>query len=235
MTTATLLQEIQAPTVKQVLYTRIHRPEDYTADLLHYVATEVGVNPALMLRLKGIATTILKTWEDAATEYSTITYQDGKPVGVQTFYHITDYSSNKLFGLFSRLLMLLGVGKELRAEDIDISFVLLGGVLNIYGTAAGLKPDEIKALDRFRLVNSDFLTCNEFAKGRVCITNLETGKVDRLAMDPEAVLKIIGYANRFMTSVNKDKYSILPKSSPPQELARYRQLYEAIHGKKKGS
>lgn len=233
MTTATLLQETQAQTVKQVLYTRVHRPEDYTVDLLRYVAGEVGISPRLMMRLAGVADLILRGWEDAATEYSTITYENGKPVGVQTFYQITDYSSNKLFGLFSKLLAMLGVGKALKEEDIDIAFVLLGGVINIYGVAAGLGPEEIKALDRFRLVNSDFLTCNHFTGNTVTITNLKTMKVDRLTMDEDSVLKIVGYAHYFMTDLNKSKYRVLSKHQTiPEDLSLFRQLFDKAHRKK---
>ncbi len=215
--------------VTHATYTRVHRPEDYTKDLLRYVATEVNVSPGLMVRFAPMADAMLKRWEDAAVEYSIFTFKDGKPVSVKTYYKITDYSSNKLFGLFTKLLTLMGVGKSIDAEDIDIAFVLLGGVLNVYGTAAGLDKDAIGQLDGFRLKNSDFLTCSEFGGGVVTITNLETRAVDTLDLDDGDVQKIVAYAHQFMTRDNKDKYRLLEDAEQPEDFAHYQDLYDKAH------
>lgn len=223
-----LVPNADAATPTKVTFTRVHRPEQYTVDLLKYVAVEVKVNPNLMVRFAPMANAMLRRWEDAATEYSTFTLKNGKPVSVSTYYNITDYSSNKLFGLFSKLLTLMGVGKQLAADDIDIAFVLLGGVLNAYGTAAGLEHKAIKRLDAFRLKNSDFLTNTRFGDGVVTIINLKTKKVDVLDLPDADVLKIVKYAHRVMTSDQKEKYARMDeKEPPPADLVQYKKLFDA--------
>ncbi len=223
-----LVPTADAATPTKVTFTRVHRPEQYTVDLLKYVATEVKVSPGLMVRFAPMANAMLRRWEDAATEYSTFTLKNGKPVSVSTYYNITDYSSNKLFGLFSKLLTLMGVGKQLAADDIDIAFVLLGGVLNAYGSAAGLDNKAIKRLDGFRLKNSDFLTNTRFGDGVVTITNLKTKKVDVLDLPDEDVKKIVKYAHQMMTVTLKENYTRMnDKEPPPADLVHYKKLFEA--------
>jgi hypothetical protein len=232
-----LAYSIESKICEQTVWRRTHRPEEYLADVISYIAGEIGVNRHLLMPLAPVARTILRRWDDAAHEFTEYTFfEDGKRI-MRTFFLIHNYSNSVVYAMIEKVLKLIGVGKsgQMRSKnsDTDFAWVLLGGVLNDYADRAGVSQASTKALLDFRLRNSDYNTTTTWYPDSVEIANLVSGRVETLAMPVKDINRIVDWGLEYHQSKCHRHYvRVEPDTDPWQDFSplkeRYLQVTEAV-------
>lgn len=232
--------EEQSGTQKRRVWRRVHRPEEYAADIAKYLATELKIPYTVMAPFVPLARGVLKRWEDAAVEYTEYISCDQGFVSLRTIFLIHNFSNSAFYGLAERLLCRLGVGRSsgLQCEDTDIAWVLLGGVLNDYAGKAGVSRASTRALLEFRLRNSDYRTATTWYRGRVEIANLATGRVETLELPECDIRRIVAFAIDYHKKKTGGQYMQLNDETHDtlefqSLMERYREISRAGSGSEK--
>ncbi len=189
---------IEDTATKRAWY-RCHRPEEYAADAAKWLAGEIRVPYLFVSPFVPLVKSMLGNWEPAAEEFTVYYSLPGGTQKLRTFFNITNYSNNKIYGTMESILRRLGVGAEKlkRNPEVDFAWVLLGGVLGDYACRAGISSDSIRKLLDFRLVNSDYLTATTWHTEHVEIVNLATAKVDTLSLPADDIRKVVDWSVRY--------------------------------------
>ncbi len=196
------------------VWRRIHRPEDYAADAAKFVAREIHIPFIFLKPFVPIARKILAGWDDAAIE-TTALYEtpEGKRT-LRTFFLITDYSNDAVYGMIERILKRMGVGARLsRNDETDFAWVLLGGVLTDYAESAGVCKRTTRRLNEFRLPLSDYFTATTWETEYVEITNLRTGRVERMYIPARDICTIINWSVNFEEQISCCKSKTIEKGT----------------------
>ncbi|MEW6202530.1 MAG: hypothetical protein AB1546_11170 [bacterium] len=200
------------------LWHYIHRPEEYTNDLMSCLAADLRLPNALLTPLLPFINRILRKWDDAAeetTEY--IVYEDGTRL-LRTVFLITVYPPSLRLNLIGRILRILGVGRTLKADpNTEFGWLLIGNILTNYARRAGIRPATVQKLLEFRLHNSDYFTLTSWFTDCVEIENLKTGKVERLCLEDSEIAKIVDYALHYQKNLRCKKTRPLAPNCPEWE------------------
>ena len=218
--------EKQSGTQARQVWRRVHRPEEYAADVAKFLATELKIPYAIMSPFVPIARRVLHRWEDAAVEYTEYISCEQGFVSFRTIFLIHNFSNSAIYGLAERILCRLGVGRSsnLQCSDTDFAWVLLGGVLNDFAGKAGVSRASTNDLLEFRLRNSDYRTVTTWFRDRVEIANLTTGCVETLALPERDILRVVAFALDFHKKKSRGAYMRL--SDETAECVEFRSLME---------
>lgn len=177
------------------VWRRIHRPEDYAADAARFVAREIRLPFIFIKPFVPIARRILAGWEDAAVETTALYETPGGKRTLRTFFQITDYSNDAIYGMIEKILKRMGVGAGFsRNDETDFAWVLLGGVLSDYAESAGICRRTARRLNDFRFPLSDYFTATTWEPECVEIANLRTGRVETMCVPACDIDKIVDWA-----------------------------------------
>lgn len=189
-------------TPERRLWHRVHRPEDYVGDVLKYIAGETGVPAGLLMAAGPIARRMVSSWPAAAmetTEYDVFACGRRR---LRTVFRISNYSSRAVFQMAEKALRAMGIGAGAgKGDETEFAWVLLGGVLNDYAERAGLRKETTARLLEFRLRNSDYFTMTTWFPECVEIANLDTGRVEYLALPEDDIGRVVDYAVNYLTNI----------------------------------
>jgi hypothetical protein len=223
----------EAAVARRRMWRRVHRPEEYAADMAKFVAVELKLPPAIMIPFVPVARAMMRRWENAGVEYTEHTeFEDGTQK-LRTVFLIHNYSNSRIYNLLERCLKMLGVAKRdgLECADVDYSWRLLGGILMDFASRAGVTKQTTQSLLEFRLCNSDYETATTWRTGEVEIANLRTGRVETLELPPPDVEKIVRWAVGFHKSKRGRAYCEISTESPEfQEFEKLRRRCDEITG-----
>lgn len=213
------------------IWRRVHRPEDYLADISREVARQWGVPYPLFVPFLPPMRSLLKTWEPAAIETTQyIAREDGTRL-MRTLFDITNYSNHRIYGLaetaqrfFSRN------GARVKREGFE--WELLGGILNEYAGKAHLRKETTEKLLEFRLRNSDYYTMTLWSTDTVEIANLKTGRVESLELPPGEIAKVVDWSVDFQQRFHRRKKCEMAPGC--QEIALFEKAMEKYREIKAG-
>jgi hypothetical protein len=216
------------------LWRRVHRPEEYTEDLVRYIARDLGLPPALLMPVAPVGRRIAAGLPAAAVETTQFDVFACGRRRLRTVFQIANYSDRSVYQLVERMLKTVGIGRNMKADpDIDFTWLLLGGVLNDYAGRAHLHRDATDKLLAFRLRNSDYFTMTTWFPNCVEIANLTTGRVERIELPPEEIAKVVNYSVGVLKNIAGVKSrSLRPESPEMCEFHGFLETYENLCAKR---